>query len=340
MQSEIGMERLIAEYQLELDDWLIIKWPERQPVCLMTHIDGFDLTVTLVSGYGPGRRGKAERIGTWGYRFIKVEVSKPEQEEPPLPTQTKEGRDFSLRRPYFEARKSAYGQVAAIAVKRLLLFFRYRLRQPIPVNVEFERTEFLNPKWKDEAGLEYETSSGHFVLKALPGFGIEGFGERPLSKNSIGRLQQALARTIRPTLAEEFLAEAQVSACEGNYRRAVIDLAISCELAIKAKFSRGAAATRTLEYIDDQQSGKIRPLAYLEAVAIYAFGKSFNSDPHKADFESIDYLFRCRNKIVHRGKAVYRDSQKNLQKLDRVTLQSWWQSVLALHEWLRKLSVK
>ena len=50
----------------------------------------------------------------------------------------------------------------------------------------------------------------------------------------------------------------------------------------------------------------------------------------------IDYLFRCRNKVVHRGNAVYRDARGKLREATNKNLEDWWIAALKLINWLKQ----
>ena len=68
-------------------------------------------------------------------------------------------------------------------------------------------------------------------------------------------------------------------------------------------------------------------------MAKQAFGKSFKED-EKYHYDNIDSLFRCRNKVAHRGELIYKDDYGILHSVDKDLLTVWWDSVAVLLVWL------
>lgn len=51
-------------------------------------------------------------------------------------------------------------------------------------------------------------------------------------------------------------------------------------------------------------------------------------------YNNIVFLFRCRNKVAHRGELIYKDDSGILHPVDNDKLAEWWKSVTVLREWL------
>jgi hypothetical protein len=149
-------------------------------------------------------------------------------------------------------------------------------------------------------------------------------------------LQEALEKETIVHTHDELLSDAQAAAVENNMRRAVVELAIAVETAAKQSFfAKSTPAGIAFSFIEGRAS--IRVLDLIDGVAKEAFGESFKK-AHGDHYRNIDYLFRCRNKAVHRGEIVFRDDKEKLVTLNSTLLQEWWLSVDALIHWLKKHS--
>ena len=66
------------------------------------------------------------------------------------------------------------------------------------------------------------------------------------------------------------------------------------------------------------------------------FARSFKKE-EPCNFQRIDYLFRCRNKIAHRGELSFREDSGKTVVVDAPLVESWWQAVVILRVWLQSL---
>jgi hypothetical protein len=140
-----------------------------------------------------------------------------------------------------------------------------------------------------------------------------------------------------PALDVALLSDAQTAWFEGSLRRSVLELAICVEVLAKRQFfAKASPAGAAFDYLEDKAKISVRVLELLDAVATEAFGSSFKKqDPD--NYQRIDYLFRCRNKIAHRGELSFRDKSGKAVVVDAHLVESWWQAVQILREWLRSL---
>jgi len=128
------------------------------------------------------------------------------------------------------------------------------------------------------------------------------------------------------SLHQELLSDAQAAAFEGNIRRAVLELAVSCEVFVKHFFfEHGSRAAQVVEAMEGERKMHIRILELLDVGTRAVLGKSLK-DSDKAAYDDIDHLFRARNKVAHQGKAEFRDG-KRVHIVDMKLLSKWWQSV-------------
>jgi len=111
---------------------------------------------------------------------------------------------------------------------------------------------------------------------------------------------------------------------------------MACELAIKQTyFSTSTAAGRAYEFMEDRQKISMSIVDYIDGVAEYALGETFEKASSKADYLNIQHLFRGRNKVVHRGELAYRDDKGKDHPIDLDVLKRWWVSIERLLGWLK-----
>jgi len=328
------MERLCAKYDVRLPQSLIVKRREDDRFELRDTVNEFDVVVTFVHDYGGARKRRGERQFTRSYSRIFILVSRPETESPPAVEVSEKGtRDYTKQHPYFDARRGDYGKVAVAAVRNVLSFFRHRLHQP--VSADFRGIS--NPVWLDESGAEVGKGTVMVHLPMIPGLGPQNFGIRPLRKQHDAALLRALQKPLKPSLAQEFLADSQVAAFDGNLRRAVLELAIACEIGVKKRFfGSSSIASLAFEYFEGKGVLKTRALVLVDEAAKQIFGRSFR-DEHGDQYECVDYLFRCRNKVAHRGNLLFRDNQGVQTPVTGQMVETWWIAVHDLFRWLRAL---
>lgn len=219
-------------------------------------------------------------------------------------------------------------------VNRLTTYFRYHLGNPFLRRLNaghIDSWEWLN----DQGALIHSESHGHLV---------GWFPGSPDSPNSLGsqwfkrsqepELIAALQTPTDLSVAYELRAQAQEAIFEGKGFLAVLLLAVSSEVSIKtAFFRRDSIASDAFDYLEEKRQIEVSPVELVNKVAKRAFGQSF-SEHDKAAFDSLDNLFRCRNKIAHRAKATFRDKNENLTLPTAQMLVEWWNTVRKLQTWL------
>jgi len=170
---------------------------------------------------------------------------------------------------------------------------------------------------------------------AQPVPGSDGaLGLQKLKLHSVSALRDSLIQPESVTLAEELLSDAQSAWYEGNLRRAVLELAICAEVIVKRKFfAKATAAGAAFDYFEDKSKISVRVLELVDAVAKEAFARSYRTDAAN-QYQCIDYLFRCGNKIAHRGELSFRDDAGSLISADKKMVASWWDATAHLMNWL------
>lgn len=333
------MPKLFAHFDIKIPGYLLVYREKDDKFCYETEIDEFNVNLCLIAG--DFRAGKVDdKNWTIPVSRVKLIVSRDESVEPPPVCNTNDGtRDYTAQYPYFKELLPAYQKAVLIVLNRLLLFFKYKLHNPFLHEMSDREQSFHNPKWFTEAGVEV----GKQYTVMSPGIKelVNGsFGINKLTLNEDEELKQALQIQVIPELYEELLSDAQTAIFQGNFRRAVLEMAITCEVAIKqAFFKKYSAAGAAYEYLEDKGRVNISVTELIHGAAKEAFGESFK-DVCNTEYKNIDFLFRCRNKIAHRGEVVYKDDTGNVHKVSLETLKEWWKSVEMLFDWLKKQQLK
>lgn len=342
------MLRLTATFKVSLTSPLFVNRPPQrigvrtiQTLRYPVRIDDSDVEIELVEVYHAmtimDRGENILRGPIWVVPRVQVSVSRTETAKPPAIPATPEGeRNFRDRASYFHERILIYRKVALEALCRFLRFFKYRqahvlLRDPIGEDLD-------HPKWTDDTGQEVP-SGVHFIEASLYGIELDDdVGIHALAGTDDPALQQALAEPpIEPELYEELLSDARAALFQGSLRRAIIELAISCEVAIKQAFFNKATVAELSMYFDDRRQinddvGGFTNL--LGKPAEHILGQNFRKIKRRAAAH-IDRLFQCRNQIAHEGEPTYKDKRGRSQIVDQAITKEWFKAANHLFCWLQ-----
>lgn len=333
--------KLIGTFHLNLSHYFLVKGPTEETK-IVTELDGFEAKITLIPNKGQRSKKKGDKWYTFYIPKLTVSVSRIEKIPPPNLHTSKEGKTVAYGNidsyiTYFDDRGNEYKEVAKTLVKRLARYFKYELRNPLINEDNIDMTELNNPEWTNEAGKKFKRAKHIFVADYIPGMppGFT-FGSHPFRKSNRRNLLKALKSDKQPELYEELISDAQAAVYQKNPRRAILELAIACEIAVKFTFfTKDTPASSAYEYLEDSRRVNITVLELIDGVAKQAFGSSFK-ETNPSDYVNINFLFRCRNKIAHRGEIIYKDANGRLRRMNQATLEKWWKSVDALLEWLKK----
>lgn len=241
----------------------------------------------------------------------------------------------------------SYHDVVIEALNGIISYFKYELRNPMPRPITIadlvpQAHELYNPEWTTLEGVPFKVSEKPIEpgIISIPGIGLlqdNLFGIVPYSDDmKASLLERTFAPRDLPLLVDDLLSDAQAAALSGNFRRSVLELAITIEVHVKNSFfKREKIAGSAFEYLEDKGRENIKITELLDGAAAYAFGESFKKTNLNA-YKDIDHIFRCRNKIAHRGEAIYRDDSGNWNQVDSETLRKWWVSTLEMFSWLRQ----
>jgi hypothetical protein len=324
------MLRLTATFDVSLISPLFVNRPPRQEgvrtiqeLRYATTIFDSDVEIALVEVHHALTEGSRT---IWAVPKVRVSVSRSETVDPPPIQRTAQGgRDFRDRWSYFQERDPIYRGAAIEALHRLVCFFKYKqahvLLRDAPLADLMSNLQWTNEMWTDDTRQEFP--SGSSPLRVLSLYGIEldeEVGVRALAAADDLSLQQALAEPpIEPELYEELLSDARAALFQGSLRRAIIELAISCEVAIKQAFFNKATAAELSMYFDERKQinddvGGFTNL--LGKPAEHILGQNFRKIKRRAAAH-IDGLFRCRNQIAHEGEPPYKDKRGRSQIVDQ-----------------------
>lgn len=264
-----------------------------------------------------------------------VVAHEEDEQPPPLKFYPSGARDLKDATAYISARADAYRGKAILAMNRLLMYFKVVLNTPNIVLFGRHPSFYCNnPDWLGPTGkpVQHGLISGLFTMSPEPGNRL--LDQKCLTPAREKALTRALGRDLKVTPAQEFLAEAWSSLKTGRLVRATLEMAIACEVGIKHTFfDETTPAGAAYAYLEGNRRVNVRVIELLDGAAQEAFGESFKAK-NPLDYEHLDQLFQCRNKIAHRAVPQYRDAKKNLTKLDKDTLKKWWASVDELFTWL------
>ena len=329
------MYKLTAVYEVNLSEDLRVKRAESDQMHYETKVGAYSVNVTLIRNGGGKIKIKGEKHPIRFINKMKIEVSRYEDSNPPpVPRNKAGGRNLAGRSQWLSERNQDYHKVAVTAANRIIQFFKYKMHTSMLKEFKDHDTEFQNPKWFGEDGEELE--SGLFAINAIiptgPGPGL--LGEIDFTEMEDEDLQVVLKNGLEIKTFQEFLSDAQESIRTRKFGRAVLELAITCEVAVKqAFFAKATPSGGAFEYLEDKGRINIKLVELIDGVARQAFGESFK-DVEGTAYEHIDFLFRCRNKVAHRGEEVYRDDQGTEHKVDKPTLEKWMASVNTLMKWI------
>jgi hypothetical protein len=341
------MQRLIATFDVSLSSPLFVNGPAQQEGVrtieeprYATMIDDSDVEIALLEAHHAMTIMAGDKILSgpiWAVPQVRVSVNRTEMVEPPPIRRTLEGQHD--RAAYFRERTDIYQKLALEALRRFLRFFKYcRAHVLLP---DASAADMTTLTWTDETGQELPSNVA--LPRVLSLYGIEldeEVGVRALAVADDPALQQALAEPpIEPELYEELLSDARAALFQGSLRRAILELAISCEVAIKQAFFDKATEAALSMYFDERRQLRDSVGGFtnlLSEPAQQILGQNFRKTEKRACIH-IDNLFQCRNQIAHEGQPTYKNKRGRLRTLDQAVAKEWFKAADRLFHWLRRM---
>ena len=338
------MALLTATFRISLPEPVLLEQVTDNPIhpvpeddcCFSLVVNGLEVTLKLLGVGGVAKQPRGGQMVTIA-QSVEVTVAREEPEQPP--PKKADRRDTVRLQTYLMPRYEEFATVAALTLRRLSEYFRFLKGNPLVMDGHEQggQAGFLNPVWHMDGDLLFDkrltvSIPPSYALRLFPYWHVQ-----PHSPSDRTSLESALANGVDVTLRDEFLANARDAIALGNFRRAVMELAITCEFVVKQKFFEpDTAAGAAFEYLEDKGRVHVVFLEYLSTMASRSFGCSFK-DEHPGEYEAIDFLFRCRNKIVHRGSLKFRNDQNEEVEPDELLIREWWNAVNSLLAWIDRL---
>lgn len=319
------MSKLVAHFEVDLPGQCFVACPENQDILLNCAIEEFDVAMRLIKAYGPMRPNDVQ--GTFVIRRVSVSVSKNENDFQP----TGIPNDINS---FLNTPQAAYFRLTAYkAVNRLIRYFKFQLKTPFLRELPLHHKAFYKARWTDNLGTEIGKDPVSCFLSANPGINGE-LGVLKFCPESDDP-QNVLQIPFEPKLHEKILSDAQTALFEDDLRRAVLEMAIACEVVVKQRFfAENALAGYFYDYLNRKSKIKVRVLDLIDGISNEVFGRSFKTD-YRKHYDNIDHLFRCRNQVAHRGNLSYRDDSGTPHEVDYNIVAAWWGSITTLVDWIK-----
>jgi len=332
------MTTLSARFTIDIPSPCLLAWPEDQTPEIVATLDKFSVVAKLLSEKGRRSKQRDDVYWTTSLSQLEIEISRRENEALPDVIVKPDGmRDMTGLDEYLRLRLPEYQKAALEIANRILHFFQYSLYTPLVRPIAEWNQSLHNPTWFDKSGRELCGGTRTIVGQPIPGRRGE-LGARKLTPVELPELQSFIAAPTEPPLAVTLLSDAQTAWFEGSLRRSVLELAICTEVLVKRRFfSKTSPAGAAFDYLEDKAKVSVKVLELLDAVAEEAFGFSYKKQ-EPAHYREIDHLFRCRNKIAHRGELSFRDDTGKATNVDAPIVETWWHAVENLRQWLNGCS--
>jgi len=333
-EKEQRMPRLFAEFDVKLPGQCLYAFPDAAEVTYKLPVQEYEVEIILQMEKGSNNRGHGDTNWIGALRTLKVIASREESEFPPPVNPDSSGiRDYSIQFEYFWTRIGLYAAAAREITNRFIRYFQFTLGTPHLTEFKSGDQAFSNATWKNILGEEVGKGATIVVFTSVPGLS-GALRSDCLSQENLDDLGKFLLNPQNFSVAEQLIDNARSAWFDGNLQRTVLELAIGCEVIVKRRFfSEDSPSGAAFDYLEDRAKVNIKVLELIDVVAHAAFAKSFKTS-NLNDYRNIDYLFRCRNKIAHRGILSLRTDSAETIVPDKNMIADWFNSVIKLRAWL------
>lgn len=330
------MPLLTARFELPIDAACLLQLPDGTVADFQTTHNGFNAIVKLLPSGSWRHKGKDDTNWTTSICAIEVTLIRDDPDDVPEVIQQPDGmRDLTQQGEFLLSRLDDYKSAAREISNKVLDFFRYCLFTPSVRKIVRWDQALATPVWYNARG-ENLGPSRVIVAQPIPGVSRE-LGVQKFTEDRIPDLARYLNASDEPPLELALLSDAQTAWFEDSLRRTVLELAICTEVMVKRCFFAAASpAGAAFDYLEDRSKVSVRVLDLLGPIADEAFSRSYRTE-FPEHFRRIDLLFRCRNKIAHRGELTYRDDSGQTHQATSAEVAEWWASVAHLRTWLGSL---
>lgn len=283
--------------------------------------------------HGAGRKYKGETEWTHVASNPILVVSIPEAEDPPhIELTARGGKDWGPLQLWLNERHPRFEAEARRITDRFLFTLRHTFGVPlVQGSTDLSPVPFANPVWRYTGRGTLSDRGWTMIPKGSPGLMLyPAFRVVPLTEDNLRAIQDGLREHAEVPLYRELLADARDMVARSDYRRAVIDLAVACEVALKHRLLvHGSIAARTWQYLEQNRQLRIGVHDLLQAARNIAPQEPPSSSSMLPD------LISCRDRIVHHGVVEYRRTKNDpWQAVDRATVTAWWSAVADYVDWL------
>jgi len=134
-----------------------------------------------------------------------------------------------------------------------------------------------------------------------------------------------------PSIVDYFLTLARTALFSPDTQLLVLNTAIALEIFLK-RFCEEYNSAETAILLKENEKAPFC-VCYLKKIALGLFGKDF-AVVSKEDYEKIDFLFRTRNSIVHRGLCIYKTDSSVEVQVDHEKSVAFFQAALRVISWI------
>lgn len=317
--------RLAVKYSIPLTGYVMFCLDDKflGETIFSVNVYGFDVEIEPLIDKRCSYKQEGDKYSTYGANALSVVVTKDF-----------DGNESEINWHLVEQ----YEKSAETATNRLLRYFQYRLNiplliltdahddpwssSPIIINRD-ENDKLLSPS------ISCDDYSRNFAYGYYPRFGMKA-----LTNINDESLLDALRNEMLPSLHEEFLCSARTEIIEGNIRRAVLEMAICCEVFVKSNlFSGSLVSSAVFDYLSRQRKIEVSVPELLHHPVKEVWGRSFKED-NLEDWKNISYLFNARNRVAHSGVCEFRNDKGNRYDVDEFIVEDWWDSLEKMFSWL------
>lgn len=309
-------------------------------IVICGELNHMPVKVALITDKSPGIKKPDEQEPRYFYNKVSVAITRT---------------DVDLIEDQFVVGRARYLlmellPVVVEAINRVIQYCKYVKRHPNlreigVLDLLDQRTALWNPDWRTLEGDSIHVSDTPLSSDILVAEGIgllqpNLFGIEPVMDDEGTAIEHYFQNPPPIALSDQLLTDAQGAAWNGNIRRAVLELAITIEVFVKNKFfQQGQIAGAAFEYLEDKGRETVKVIELLDGAANYAFGESYKAAFADA-YRHIDHVFRCRNKVAHRGEARFRDDHGTWHEVDQERLRLWWDATLHMFAWLTSRTMR
>lgn len=319
--------RLAVKYSIPLTGYVMFRLDEKliDKTAFGVNIDGFDVEIKPLIDKRCSYKKEGDNYSTYGSNELSVTVTKDF-----------DGNESEINWHVVDK----YEKSAEIATNRLLRYFQYKLNIPLLMLIDAHDDPWSNSpiilnRDENDKILSPSISCSDYSRNFAYGY-YPKFGMKALTDINDESLLDALKNELAPSLHEEFLCSARTEIIEGNIRRAVLEMAICCEVFVKSNlFSGSSVSSAVFDYLSRQRKIEVSVSELLHQPVKEVWGRSFKED-NLDDWKNITYLFNARNRVAHSGVCEFRTDKGKRYDVDEFIVNDWWASLEKMFSWLNE----